>query len=88
MTAKFLNYLKTVWIFQMIASFLLRGGGDKDIHCTFFGKVVRGKSVLFRLAVRNGFAHFVRKVFARRKLLPGKFGVFVPLPLAMLYLIS
>ena len=29
--------------------------------------------------MRNGFAHFVRKVFARRKLLPGKFWVFVPL---------
>ena len=37
-----------------------------------------GKSTLFRL-VRNGFAHFVRKVFARRKLLPGKFWVFPPL---------
>ena len=79
MTAKFLNYLKTVWIFEMIASFLLRGGGDKDIHCTFFGNVVRGKSVLFSFVVRNGFVHFVRKVFARRKLLPGKFWVFAPL---------
>ena len=39
----------------------------------------RGKSALFRLVVRNGFAHFVRKVFARRKLLPGKFLVFAPL---------
>ena len=29
--------------------------------------------------MRNGFAHFVRKVFARRKLLPGKFWVFAPL---------
>ena len=57
-------------------------GGDwpKDIHYAFFGNVVRGKSALFRLVVRNGFAHFVRKVFARRKLLPGKFWVFVPLP--------
>ena len=45
----------------------------------FFDDVVRGESMLFRLVVRNGFAHFVRKVFARRKLLPGKFWVFVPL---------
>ena len=51
----------------------------KDIHYAFFGNVVRGKSALFRLVVRNGFAHFVRKVFARKKLLPGKFWVFVPL---------
>ena len=54
-------------------------GGGKDIHYAFFGNVVRGKSALFRLVVRNGFAHFVRKVFARRKLLPGKFWVFAPL---------
>ena len=40
---------------------------------------MRGKSALFRLVVRNGLVHFVRKVFARRKLLPGKFWVFVPL---------
>ena len=51
----------------------------KDIHYAFCGNVVRGKSVLFRLVVRNGFAHFVWKVFARRKLLPGKFLVFAPL---------
>ena len=55
------------------------GGGPKDIHYAFFGNVVRGKSALFRLVVRNGFAHFVRKVFARGKLLRGKFWVFVPL---------
>ena len=30
--------------------------------------------------MRNGFAHFVWKVFARRKLLSGKFWVFAPLP--------
>ena len=35
--------------------------------------------MLFRLVVRNGFAHFVRKVFARRKLLTGKFCFFAPL---------
>ena len=35
--------------------------------------------MLLRLVVRNGFAHFVRKVFARRKLLSGKFWVFAPL---------
>ena len=40
---------------------------------------MRGKSALFRLVVRNGFAHFVWKVFARRKLLSGKFWVFAPL---------
>ena len=45
----------------------------KDIHNAFFGNVVRGKSAFFRLVVRSGFAHFVRKVFARRKLLPRKF---------------
>ena len=50
-----------------------------DFEFRFFGNVVRGKSALFRLVVRNGFAHFVRKVFARRKLLPRKFWVFVPL---------
>ena len=33
--------------------------------------------------MRNGFAHCVRKVFARGKLLPGKFWVFVPLHLAI-----
>ena len=55
------------------------GGGAKDIHYAFFGNVVRGKSELFRLVVRNGFAHFVGKVFARRKLLPEKFWVFAPL---------
>ena len=55
------------------------GGGAKDIHYAFFGNVVRGKSALFRLVVRNGIAHFVRKVFARRKLLPGMFWVFAPL---------
>ena len=61
------------------ADFPWGGGWPKDIHYAFFGNVVRGKSALFRLVVRNGFAHFVRKVFARRKLLPGKFWVFVPL---------
>ena len=40
---------------------------------------MRGKSALFRFVVRNGFGHFVRKVFAGRKLLPGKFWVFLPL---------
>ena len=55
------------------------GGGCKDIYYAFFGNVVRGEIALFRLVVRNGFAHFVRKVFARRKLLPGKFWVFPPL---------
>ena len=55
------------------------GGWPKDIHYAFFGNVVRGKSALFRLVVRNGFAHFVRKSFARRKLLTGKFWVFTPL---------
>ena len=44
---------------------------------------MRGKSALFRLVVRNGFAHFVRKVFARRKLLPGKFWVYAPLGMAI-----
>ena len=56
-------------------------GGGKDIHYAFFGNVVRGKSALFRL--RKGFAHFVRKVFARRKLLPGKFWVYAPLGMAI-----
>ena len=64
-----------------IADFPLRGwgGGGKDIHYAFFGNDVRGKSAFFRLVVRNG---FVRKVFALRKLLPGKFWVFVPLVLS------
>ena len=68
-TANFLDDVKSVRIFP-----------DADIDYAFFGNVVRGKSALFRLVVRNGFAHFVRKVFARRKLLPGKFWVFAPLP--------
>ena len=57
----------------------VKGGRGKDIHYAFFGNVERGKSALFRLVVRNGFAHFIRKVLARRKLLPGKFWVFAPL---------
>ena len=60
------------------------GGWPKDIHYAFFGNVVRGKSALFRLVVRNGFVHFVRKVFGHRKLLPGKFGFFAPLPMTPL----
>ena len=40
-----------------------------------------GKSTLFRLVLRNSFAHVIRKVFAHGKLLPGKFWVFVPLVL-------
>ena len=47
---------KTVWIFQMTANF------PDDFEFRFFGNVVRGKSALFRLVVRNGYAHFVRKV--------------------------
>ena len=68
-------------IFQMIANFLdyFKSVGAKDIHYAFFGKVVRGKSALFRLYERNGFAHFVQKMFARRKLLPGKIWVFASL---------
>ena len=66
------------------ADLLLRGlgvgrGGYKDIYYAFFGNVVRGEIALFRLVVRNGFPQSVRKVFARRKLLPGKFWVFPPL---------
>ena len=37
-------------------------------------------NILDDFVVRNGFAHFVRKVFAHRKLLPGKFWDFAPLP--------
>ena len=58
------------------------GGWPKDIHYAFFGNVVRGKRAPLRLVVENGFAHFVQKVFARRKLLPGKFWVFAPLQTA------
>ena len=68
MSANFLDDVKRVRIFP-----------DADIDYTFFGNVVRGKSALFRLVVRNGVAHFVRKIFARRKLLTGKFWVFPPL---------
>ena len=52
---------------------------SKDIHYAFFRNVTRGKTALFRLVVRNNFAHFVRTAFVRRKLLPGKFWVFAPL---------
>ena len=84
----FLNYYSTLieWNINKSQISYFRGfgvlgfwGWPKDIHYAFFGNVVRGKSALFRLVVRNGFAHFVRKVFARRKLLPGKFWVFAPL---------
>ena len=68
MTANFFDDVKSVWIFL-----------DVNIDYAFFGNVVRGKSALFRLVVKNGFTHFVRKVWARRKLLPGKFWGFVPL---------
>ena len=63
------------------ADFLLRGWGSwgKDIHHPLFGNVAKGKSALLRLVVRNGFAHFVWKVFGRGKLLTGKFWVFAPL---------
>ena len=62
------------------ADFPLRElGGNKDIHYAFFDNVVRGKNALFRLVVGNNFAHFVRKVYAHRKLLPGKFWVFTPM---------
>ena len=74
-----------------IGDFSLRGWGAKgakDIHYTFFGNVVRRKSALFRLVMRNGFAHFVQKVFVRRKLLPGKFWVFAPLRKPMQNLIE
>ena len=63
MTANFLDDVKSVRIFP-----------DADNDYAFVGNVVRGKSALFRLVVRNGFAHFVRKFFARRK-----FWVFAPL---------
>ena len=92
MTANFPDYFKTVRTFpddcqvsELFKNcldfpddcqFSVKGGGDKDIHCAFFGNVVRGKSVLFSFVVRNGFVHFVRKVFARRKLLSGKLWVF------------
>ena len=55
-------------------------GVAKDIHYAFFGNVVKGKSALFSLVMRNGFAHFVWRVFARRKLPPGKFWALAPLP--------
>ena len=35
----------------------------------------------------RGFAHFVWKLFARRKLLPGKFWVFAPLHQAIIQLV-
>ena len=72
-------------VFEILSNLghIFRAGSEqvqsKDIHDAFFGNVVRGKNAFFRLVVRNGFAHFVRKVFARRKLLPGNFGVFAPL---------
>ena len=49
------------------------------IYYSFFGNVTRCKHALFRLGLRNGFARFVRKVFAHKKSPPGKFWVFVPL---------
>ena len=84
MIANFPDYFKTVRIFPDDCQFsgLFQNNPDFPddyIHYAFFGNVVKGKSALFRLAMRNGFAHFVRKVFARRKLLPGKFWVFAPL---------
>ena len=37
------------------------------------------QKLLFGFVVKNPFARFIRKVFARGKLLPGKLWVFVPL---------
>ena len=68
MTANFLDDVKSVRIFP-----------DADNDYAFVGNVVRGKSALFRLVVRNSFAHFVLKVFVCRELLPGKFWVYAPL---------
>ena len=75
------NTFKMIWIFSDDFQFsgLIPNCLRKDIHYAFFGNVVRGKSVLFRLVVRNSFVHFVWKVFAHRKLLPGKFWVYAPL---------
>ena len=50
------------------------------IEFAFFGNVVKGKHVLFRFVAKNGFARFIRKCFARKKLLSGKFWIFAPLP--------
>ena len=52
MTANFLDDVKSVRIFP-----------DADNDYAFVGNVVRGKSALFRLVVRNTFVHFVWKVF-------------------------
>ena len=58
MTANDLDDVKSVRIFP-----------DADNDYAFVGNVVRGKSTLFRLVMRNTFVLFVWKVFARRKLL-------------------
>ena len=44
---------------------------------------MRGKHALFGFVARNSLARFVRKVFARKKLLSGKFWGFAPLPCAI-----
>ena len=49
------------------------------IVITLRGYVVSANCVFFGLVMRKPYARFVRKVFARGKLLPGKFWVFVPL---------
>ena len=84
-----LTFLNTQTLFlALLVTLRGRGRGPKDIHYAFFGNVVRGKSAFFRLVVRNGFAHFVRKAFARRKLLPGKFWGVAPLSEQVQALIS
>ena len=53
------------------------------------GYLVSGNYALFGLVVKNPVACFVRKVFARGNLLPGKFWVFVPLlSLSMMIFVS
>ena len=49
------------------------------IVITLRGYVVSANCGFFGLVMRKPYARFVRKVFARGKLLPGKFWVFVPL---------
>ena len=88
MTSNFPDDFKTVRIFpdecqfsgwfQNCPYWLTDWGGARTFITASLAMSWEAKA-LFRLVVRNDFTHFVRKVFARRKLLPGMLWVFAPL---------
>jgi len=82
MTANFTEDFKTVRIFQMTANF------PDDFKTVRIFPNADGIPPMLLIFNLRGFAHFVWKLFARRKLLPGKFWVFPPLHDSKLELIE